>query len=124
MLLDTSAWIEYLKGTNLGGEIKSLSEKTSFYTCPLTFAEITNWVYKNNEGPEPHLQKIKNLSKILELNEDILVNSGKTYYRERKNNEKISMIDCIIYTTARYHDLILLTKDNDFKDLPYVRILE
>ena len=126
MLLDTSAWIEYLKGTKLGEEIKILlNQEIAIYTCPLTIVEISNWSYKNNEEPSPHLQKIKTLSKILELSEDILVKSGKTYYEERvkSENKKISMIDCIIYTTARFHGLILLTKDGDFEGLEGVKLL-
>ena len=124
MLLDTSAWIEYLTGSKKGEVIKSLFIQGAVaYTCPLTIAEISSWCYKNNEEPFYYLKEIKRLSNILELEEEILIASGKTYYEERKKNSKIGIIDCIIYTTARFHDLILVTGDNDFKDLNYVKIL-
>ncbi|MEK6981618.1 MAG: PIN domain-containing protein [Candidatus Micrarchaeota archaeon] len=127
MLLDTSAWIEYFKETELGLKVKKfIEEKPVVYTCPITLAEISNWVYKNNEEPFPYIFKIKEISKIIELDEDMLVNAGKIYYQERiqKKNEKIGMIDCIIYSCANFHGLKLLTKDGDFGALSDVELLK
>lgn len=124
ILLDTSAWIEYLNSTELGNKIKDLFyQKIGIYTCQLTIAEISVWCYKNNENPDKYLDKIKKLSSILEISEDILVASGRTYWEERKNG-KLGLIDSIIYTTARFHGLVLWTKDGDFKKLPGVEMLK
>ena len=63
------------------------------------------------------MELIKKLSKLLELSEDTLIESGRIYNEQRKINGKIGLIDCIIYSAAQIHGLILLTKDNDFKDM-------
>lgn len=123
MLLDTSAWVEYFKGTKEGEKVKSIIKNNVIYICPITIAELSNWCYKNNKDPVEYIKIIKNLSTYLELSEEILNLSGKIYYRLRKKNKKIGLIDCIIYTTAQIHGLELITKDNDFKNLPGVQLL-
>ncbi len=123
ILLDTSAWIEYLNSTESGNKVKGLLyQNTGIYTCQLTIAEISVWCYKNNKNPGQYLEKIKKLSSMLEMSEDILVASGRIYCEERGKG-KLSLIDSIIYTTARFHGLVLWTKDGDFKELPDVEML-
>ncbi|MFH2105801.1 MAG: PIN domain-containing protein [Candidatus Micrarchaeota archaeon] len=124
ILLDTSAWIEYLTSTETGNKIrKLLYQNVGVYTCPITLAEISAWCHKNNESPEKYLETIRSLSVMLELDEDVFVASGRIYADERRKNGKISLIDCIIYTSARCHGLILWTKDRDFKGLVDVELI-
>jgi len=124
ILLDTSAWIEYLASSGPGNEVKDLLyQKVGLYTYPLTIAEISVWCYKNNEEPERYLAKIGELSSMLDITEDILVASGRIYIEERKKGGKMGLVDSIIYTTARFHGLVLWTKDGDFKGLPGVKLL-
>ncbi|MDO8554080.1 MAG: PIN domain-containing protein [Candidatus Micrarchaeota archaeon] len=129
MLLDTSAWIEYFEASEKGNEISALMlSGYTLYSCPLTIAEISSWCHRNNKEPLTFLKKINELSIIVELNEDILLRSGKIHFELRnskteKIESKISLIDCIIYETAHVHGLELLTKDNDFEGLPGVKML-
>ena len=130
MLLDTSAWVEYFEATKMGERISVLMlSSRAIYSCPLTIAEISSWCYKNKKEPATLLRKIKELSIIVELTEDALSKSGKTHSELRKDDQsdkgksKISLIDCIIYETARIHGLKLLTKDKDFEGLPDVEML-
>jgi len=125
ILLDTSAWIEYLASTEAGDEVKDLFyQNAGIYTCPLTIAEISVWCHKNNEDPDRYLAKIRELSSMIEITEDILIASGRIYCEERKKQGKIGIVDCIIHTTARFHGIILWTKDSDFKGLPGVKMLK
>ena len=118
MLLDTSAWVEYFQATEKGSIIKSFFENNEIvYTCNITIAEISVWCQKNKKDVSGFVELIKKLSKLLELSEDTLIESGRIYNEQRKINGKIGLIDCIIYSAAQIHGLILLTKDNDFKDM-------
>ncbi len=124
MLLDTSAWIEFFISSSKGKKVEELLlQDKPFYICLLTLAEITNWCYKNNADPEVFIAKIRKFSRLLPLPEDILISSGRDYYEIRQKNKKISLIDVIIYSSATFHGLKLLTKDNDFKGLPNVEML-
>ncbi len=124
MLFDTSSWIEYFEGTHKGNKIKSILEtRTVIYSPIIIIAEISVWASRNGKNPSMYIDFIKKSSKILELNENALDVSGRFYWDRRKNKTKINLIDCIIYTTARLHGLVLLTKDMDFQGLPDVQIL-
>ena len=124
MLLDTSCWVEYFKGTEKGKKIKELMDKQEvLYTCPLTIAEISVWCRKNNKFPQDFIRSIKNLSIMLDMGEDVMSESGRIYHEAMKKNGKIGLIDCIIYATAQVHGLVLLTKDEDFKELEGAEIL-
>ena len=123
-LLDTSVWIEYFKGSEKGKKIYSLLEgEAEINSCQLTISEISNWCCKNSINPYFYLNKIKTLSRILELSENILVLSGQIYFEQRKINDKISLIDAIIYTTAQLHGFVLMTTDRDFEGLRNVEFL-
>lgn len=125
MLLDTSAWIEYFKDTEKGKIVALILEKEqAFFTSLITISEVSVWCNKNKEDTAKFLQKLKNLSNLLELSETILLESGRIYSEQRNVNGKIGLIDCIIYTTAQIHGLVLLTKDNDFKGLQNIRTID
>jgi|SRR3989344_7021637 len=121
-LLDTSAWVEYFKGSDRGEFVKKeLLKKAA--TSAITLAEISQWIAKNKGDVPFAVKQIKDNSTIVQLEEDILVESGKLYEQLRSTRNKISLIDCIIYTTARIHMLPLLTSDTDFYGLPLVEML-
>ncbi len=124
MLLDTSAWVEYLLDTEKGRRVAEMLKSDSpIYVCPLTFAEISSWANRQERDPEPFIRKIKELSKSLELDEEMLILSGKIHVDQRKDNGKLSLIDAVIYASAAMHGLVLLTCDSDFAGLSNVEIL-
>ena len=122
-LLDTSAWVEYFKGTEKGLVVKQWLENEGMYTCLITLAEISRWFQENNGDVSTAVEQIRQNSILLPLEEFILIESGKHYVALRKLRPKIGLIDVIIYVTARIHDLKLITSDSDFKGLPQVEML-
>ena len=80
----------------------------------------------------PHLQKsvpknivqekidfIKERSISISVNENIAETAS-----EISINKKIPAIDSLIYTTSKLNNSQLITKDNDFRNLPNVLILD
>lgn len=122
-LLDTSAWVEFFKGSPLGREVKGIIAGEQVYTSAITLAEITRWVFDNNGDVRFALQQIHENSIIIPVEEPILVESGLRYTALRNRNKKMGLIDVIIYITALLHGLELLTTDHDFKGLPFVILL-
>ena|SRR3989344_6144374 len=122
-LLDTSAWIEYFKGSEKGLFVKKLIEENEVYTSAITIAEISKWFYENNHDIKLGISQIKINSIIIELSEEILIESGKKYVDLRKINNKIGLIDVIIYVSSQIYNLDLITKDSDFKNLANVKII-
>ncbi|MBI2147777.1 PIN domain-containing protein [Candidatus Woesearchaeota archaeon] len=121
-LLDTSAWVEYFKGSTMGEAVKrELSKEAA--TSAITLAEISSWFTKNKGDVSVAIEHIKRNSIIIGLEEDILVESGKLYINLRSSRTKIGLIDAMIYMTAQIHGLSLLTSDSDFRGLPQVEML-
>ncbi len=121
-LLDTSAWVEYFRGSVQGEYVKtSLTPKV--YTSAITLAEIIPWFKKRKIDISWGISHIKKNSIIIPLRESVLVESGYIYAGLRKSRKKIAMIDVIIYMSAQLHGLMFLTKDTDFRRLPGVELM-
>lgn len=123
-LLDSSAWIEYFNGTELGGKVKKLIENEDVYTCIISIAEISDKFNKEREKFDKFLSFIKNISSILNLTVSSCGECGKVKAERRLIKKEFSLIDAIIYLTAKENSCFLITKDDDFKEMENVIILE
>lgn len=123
MLLDTSAWIEFFIGSEKGKRVKDILYKNDSYTSIVTLAEVTNWALKESRDAEFLVKAIKQLSNIIELDEDMAVLAGKLNFERKKSNKKWGMLDSFILASGSIYGLKILTKDSDFKDLSDVEIL-
>lgn len=123
-LLDTSAWVEYFRGTEKGAVVRTILAGGIAYTSAITLAEITKWLSENNLDSTIPLRQIKINSVIIPLEESILIESGRRYVLLRRVRPKIGLIDVIIYVSAHLHALMLVTGDSDFKGLPNVEMLQ
>ncbi len=122
-LLDSSAWLEYLAGTESGNKIKDIVEKEDIATCILSLAEISDKFNKENEKIENFLSFIKK-SRILNISISTCTEAGKLKAERRKVKKDFGLIDAIIYLTAKENSYILITKDDDFKDMKDVILME
>lgn len=124
MLIDTSAWVEYFKGTPKGLKVKEhLKTGKEMFTNPLTIAELSQWADKNRLDGKSILTFVYDNSEILELSRDLFEWAGKRYNILRSSKQKISMIDVIIYVSALTYGFSVLTTDTDFAGLPFVEML-
>ena len=125
MLLDTSAWIELFHDTDKRPIVQDILKNEENFTSEITFAEIVNWCFKNKVESkiQAYVEGIKKGSKILMLNESIIIYAGKLNYERKKLIKNWGMIDSLILATALLYDLKILTKDSHFKDLENVEVL-
>ena len=77
----------------------------------------------NNRDTDFMVKTLKNNGFILDINESLLIESGKLQVELRKRRRAISLIDTIIYFSALVNDLVLITTDNDFNGLKNVEII-
>lgn len=125
MLFDTSAWIEFLTGSEKGKRIEEILNKEENFTSITTLAEITFWCLKNNleNKIESYLSGINKGSKILDLNQNLVTLAGRLNYERKGTNKNWGMMDSFVLATSFLYGLKILTKDSDFKDLPNAEIL-
>lgn len=125
MLLDSSAWIEFFKGTEKSKRVEQALKSEENYTCIVTIAEVLNWCLKNNLEIKisEYAEGIVNGSIILDLNMQTVLAAGKLNYERKKITKDWGMIDSLILSTALFYNLKILTKDLQFKDLANIEIL-
>ncbi len=123
MLLDTSAWVEFFIGSAKGKRVKEFLGDVDCYTSIVSLAEVTNWALKENKEVPSLINTIKQLSNVIELDEDITVLAGKLNFERKKIIKKWGMLDSFILASGSIYELKILTKDSDFRDLPDVVML-
>ena len=123
MLLDTFAWIEYFSGAESGRIVEKILKKEQCHTSILSISEISVWCIKNNKNISERVGVIRSLSKILFINEDIATIGAKVNCDIKKTIKDFGMVDSLIYATAIYFGLKLVTGDPHFKNLENIIML-
>src|SRR3989344_813447 len=117
MLIDTYAWIELFQESEEGMEVKKVLSEQNNYTSIVSISEIVVWALKNNIDPEKYIDFVRELSGILEVTDAISILAGRLNFEIRKNIGDFGMIDSIIYATAKFYNLQVLTGDKHFQGL-------
>ena len=124
MLLDTSAWVEFIEGTEKGREVRGIIEGRENFTSIATIAELAQWCLRSGrEDVAATIKEIKRISQTLPLTKTISIEAGKLNYERKKAGKKWGMMDSIIVATAQTYGLKILTKDNAFRNLPDAQVL-
>ena len=123
MLLDSYAWIEFFNGTEKGREVKKVLKEGKCYTSIISLAEIAEVCSRTDKNVNDFIDKIKNFSTILFLNETVSTVAGKLNFQRKKVVKGWGMMDSFILATALANNLPILTGDKHFKDLPNTKIL-
>ncbi len=123
MLLDTSAWVEYLIGSEKGNKVKGELAKGISHTSIVSLSELTNWSLRESQETNKIIDAVTGLSNVIGLDDETAVLSGKLNYERKKKNREWGMLDSIIMATAMIYELDILTCDNDFKDVQTATVL-
>ena len=119
-LLDSSAWLSYFYADNK--EIKSIIESDSILlTSSISIFEIKKKLMKDKTESsklEKTIEFIKKRSLI--INVDFLI-ADAAVELSIKNN--LATIDALIYSSSKKNNSILITLNNDFRNLNDVVIL-
>lgn len=122
-LIDSYAWVEYYLGSEKGAKIKDIIETKNIATSILAIAELSDKFARENNDFNPLFQFINSRSEILPLTVKVALNSGKFKSEMRKRFEQFSLVDAIIYLTAKLNNSKLLTGDVHFKGLKDVEFI-
>lgn len=123
MLLDTSAWVEFFIGSKKGRRVKEVLNNNDCYSSIVTLAELSNWSLKEVQETRKLINTVKELSNIIDLDEDISILAGKLNFERKRVNKKWGMLDSFILATGAIYGLNVLTADKDFEDVPYAEIM-
>lgn len=117
---DTSAWIEYFSGSDIGQLAKSYIESDEIiFTTTISLMEIKNKYQRERKSWNDRIKFIIERSTIVEIDDELALLAADV-----KNEFGLHTIDAIIYAAASATKSKLLTKDGHFKDLKNVIMLE
>lgn len=118
-LLDSSIWLSYLTNQTF---IEIINSKQRLCISSLTLFEIKRKLLKEkieSKIIDQSLEFIKQRSLIIPLTKEIAENAAIVAHES-----KLPAIDAMIYTSAQMNNLTLLTRDNDFRGLNNVIVLD
>ncbi|MBN2422300.1 PIN domain-containing protein [Candidatus Woesearchaeota archaeon] len=121
-VLDTSAWIEYFLATDK--KIQEIVSNNELGTPIMVIAELSDKYARDKADFSDSFDFIKTKSRILRLSLNSYSNAGSLKNIQRKTHPSFGLADALIYLTAKENNAILVTKDNDFKDMDNVMLLE
>ena len=125
-VIDTSAWVEYFLGTDIGKRVSAIveDETNTVITHSLTIAELASIITRKKENIEEIKKTVFSLSILIDLDHLSAHNIGKAHGEIRKKRKKISMTDVTLIHTARKSKAKLVTKDQDFRGMKDVILLK
>jgi predicted nucleic acid-binding protein len=119
LLIDSFAWLEILSGSERGKKaIEIMKDADELYTSVLNLYEIR---YRAEEISDEEkalyiIKKIKKNCKILDIDEQIALEGGRT----KLQNRGIGAVDCLLLATAKIKKLKILSGDEHFNGLENV----
>jgi predicted nucleic acid-binding protein len=117
---DSSAWIEYFAGSALGKDVKKFVDSSESINTPvIDLMEIKNKYVREKKKWRSRIDFICERSLIIDIDQEIALLAS-----DLKNKYGLYSIDALIYASAQTTKSKLLTKDNHFKNLKDVIILE
>lgn len=116
-VVDTCGWIEWLTDGILVTAFEPwLSDLEQVYVPTVIQFELYKWVKRErSEDRALEVVALTEQGNVLPLNTAISLLAA-----DLALEHKLSFADAIIYATARYADVVLVTADDHFKDLPDV----
>ncbi len=121
VLVDTSAWIEWLIGSPTADELAPLLPEQSDWLVPtMVQLELSKWLTREaGEDKADQVLAFTQLCQIVPLDTEIAIAAA-----EACSTHKLATADAILFATARTKRAILLTCDKHFEGLPGVTLIE
>ncbi len=124
-LIDTSAWIEYLEGSEKGQKVNEIlkEEKNEIYSIPLIVAEIVSKVKRKKGNSDSAFTIVTKTARMVELDVLTAKEAGLLHAKEKEKSQSFSLADAIIIKVAQRNNLKIITKDTHFLSFKEAAVL-
>jgi predicted nucleic acid-binding protein len=121
ILVDTSAWIEWLIGSPTGEKLsRHLPEQAEWLVPTMVQLELAKWLTREvGEDKADQVIAFTQVCNVVPLDTEIALAAA-----EACREHKLTTADAIILATARAKGATLLTCDAHFEGLPGVTLIE
>ncbi len=117
-IVDSSCWLEYLSGSEVGEAISKIIEDTGNLLVPsiILYEVFKKLLLEKDEDVALFIIAQLRQGKVIGLDEDLSIFAARI---GKENN--LALADSIIYATALKYNCILYTQDKHFKNLSGVK---
>ena len=115
ILVDSSAWIEYLEGSEAGERVSQILKNEEIYSINLIIAEVVSKIKRNNQDFNLAYKIISSNSMVFDLNPRIAKEAGLIHAEIKKKVRNFGLIDAIILSSAKKLNAKILTNDTHFE---------
>jgi len=121
ILVDTSAWIEWLIDSETGAKVaEHLPEQAEWLVPTMVQLELAKWLTREvGEDKADQVIAFTQVCHVVPLDTEIALAAA-----EACREHKLATADAIIFATARAQGAMLLTCDAHFEGLPGVTLIE
>lgn len=121
VLVDTSAWIEWLTGSPTGERVADhLPEQADWLVPTMVQLELAKWMAREaGEDKADQVIAFTQVCQVMALDTEVALAAADACREHR-----LATADAIIFATARSQGAMLLTCDAHFKGLPGVSLIE
>ena len=121
ILVDTSAWIEWLIGSPTGEKLSGqLPEQADWLVPTMVQLELAKWLTREvGEDKADQVIAFTQVCQVVPLDTEIALAAA-----EACREHKLATADAIIFATARAQGAMLLSCDAHFEGLPGVTLIE
>ena len=117
ILIDSSAWIEYLEGSSKGEKVREiLSDSNEVFVLTLMIAEVVSKVKRKGMDVDLAFNAITKNAKTLEISQEAAKEAGLLHADMRKKIKDFGLMDALILIAARKLKASILTSDSHFKN--------
>lgn len=122
--LDTSAWLEYFNAGPHGPSVKKLLESDEDVLTPaIVAAQLIEAARRRNENSKAFLQFLQARSRVVPVTAEIARLAGKANATRATLESPWTLLESLIWATARHHHARLVTSDPLFAGLGNVELL-
>ena len=121
VLVDSSAWIEWLIGSPTGNRVQAhLPEQPDWLVPTMVQLELAKWLTREvGEDKADQVIAFTQVCHVVPLDTEVALAAA-----DACREHKLATADAIIFATARAHDAKLVTCDGHFNGLPGVTLIE
>jgi uncharacterized protein len=120
VLVDTSAWIEWLIGSATGDRVaEHLPDQTDWLVLTMVQLELAKWLTREvGEDKADQVIAFTQVCQVIPLDTEIALAAA-----EACRTHKLATADAIVYAAARARGATLLTCGGHFEGLPGVTVV-
>ena len=121
ILVDTSAWIEWLISSPTGDALTPYMPKQADWLVPtMVQLELNKWLNREvGEEKSDQVIAFTQVCQVVPLDAEVALLAAEVY-----RTHKLATADAVIFATAKLHGARLVTCDAHFKDLSNVDLVE